>query len=230
MSVDDGARNCRNADDSGSPFQDDDETDNDLLSSVQQQIRAGIQKLVPGSPAARDWKRFCQIYTGTIRRTAKACGLPPDETEDLEHETWVQVMRKLPDYRPSGRPGSFRRWLHTIVRHKAIDLLRRKKRHPTRSLAMVFDDAEQPIDPGPDPADAYERCWTRELVSSVLDILRVTDPDTRLLEMRVLEGQSIQQIAVASARPPQHVRTRIHRVTKRLGKAVEYFLGEGGKK
>ena len=91
---------------------------------------------------------------------------------------------------------------------------------------MLCENDEEPIDVCSDPSDIYEQCWTRELVSSVLDIFRATEPDTHFLELRIMEGQSIEQIASEANLPPAQVRTRVHRILKRFRKAVQYFIGD----
>lgn len=153
-----------------------------------------------------------------------AAELRRDEADELEHEVWVAVMQSLPNYRPDGKPRSFRRWLNTIVRRRAVDLFRQENRHPAKSLTWRFDN--EPFDPSPEPADAFDRFWISHEIMSVLDILRETIPHTRLFEQHYLEGRSIVQIAAEQQRTPAQVRVTIHRVMNQLRKALHYFLGE----
>jgi len=106
-------------------------------------------------------------------------------------------------------------------------LFRRKKSDPSQSLTLFLEKGEEPIAPGQEPSDIYERSLINQLVASVMDILRETDPDIRLVEMRILEGKSTEQIALESQVPLAHVRWRISRSLDRLRKAVRYFMGEG---
>jgi RNA polymerase sigma-70 factor (ECF subfamily) len=51
-----------------------------------------------------------------------------DAAEDVASETWLQTARALRDF--TGTPASFRAWLYTIARNRAIDERRRTHRRP----------------------------------------------------------------------------------------------------
>ncbi len=209
-------------------IENDDATDEDLITSIQDQIRCGIEEVAPGSPAARQWARFWAIYSGTIRRTAASYGVRGDACDEILSDVCVKLLKSLPEYRRTAQAGSFRRWLHTLVRTTTIDRFRREKLRRTRSLTSIREDQLPTalIDPGPEEGDMYDRCWTIDLINSVIDLFRAADPDIRLFEMHVLDGRGIDEIAGEANLAPRRVIERIHRVKERLRKAVNYFIGE----
>jgi RNA polymerase sigma-70 factor (ECF subfamily) len=59
-------------------------------------------------------------------------GLVGDDAEDVAAEAWLEIVRDLGRFRGDGT--GFRGWSATIVRHRALDHLRRQKRRPRMSL------------------------------------------------------------------------------------------------
>jgi DNA-directed RNA polymerase specialized sigma24 family protein len=127
-------------------------------------MRAGVRQVAPGSPPTRDWNKFWKVYYGTIRRIGRAAGLRGADLNELESDVRLALLKCRPKYHRNSRRGSFRAWLHKIVSLKAIDILRRKKRHPTVSLTNILDDGDEPIDSSADPASLYERSWSAAFV------------------------------------------------------------------
>jgi RNA polymerase sigma-70 factor (ECF subfamily) len=89
-----------------------------------------LQKLIVGI-ARRDHAAFGELY----RRTASqlfAVALrilrQRDHAEDVLQESFVAIWERAPDYDPLR--GSVMSWLATIVRHRAIDHVRRIKSRP----------------------------------------------------------------------------------------------------
>lgn len=81
----------------------------------------------------------------------------PHAAEDIASETWVRVVSGLPKF--SGDERSFRAWLFTIARHRAIDFGRSRTR---RASVPLDDSGAEELLTAPDAADvALERIATR---------------------------------------------------------------------
>jgi RNA polymerase sigma-70 factor, ECF subfamily len=63
--------------------------------------------------------------------------LADDEAEDIASETWLQAARDLRSF--SGSYDSFRGWIVTIGRHRALDQARRRDRRP-RHVPVPTED------------------------------------------------------------------------------------------
>jgi len=73
--------------------------------------------------------------------------LPVADAEDAWSETFLAALRAYPDLDAQANVAA---WLTTIARHKAIDAIRRRDRHPTPAETI----AEVAVcDDGLDPAD-----------------------------------------------------------------------------
>jgi len=123
--------------------------------------------------------------------------------EDCVQECLTAVHRARHSYDPS-RP--FRPWLTTIVRHKAIDSLRRD-----RSASQVQDDglAESPRSRDEAAMDA------RRLLA------RLEEPYRGALVLTKLRGHSMAEAAEIEGVGLSAMKTRVHRGLRKLAVLLE---------
>lgn len=126
-----------------------------------------------------------------------------DFIEDCVQECLLSIHRARESYDP--RRG-FRAWMFAIVRHKAIDLLRRRgtrERHETRADEAV-EQARAAI---PEPTVALEAGR----------LLTALDPKQReAVVLTKLEGRSFAEAASRLGVSPGAVKTRVHRGLRRM--------------
>lgn len=87
-----------------------------------------------------------------IGTVAKMLGDDSD-AEDISQQVFIRVWKSAARYEPTAK---FTTWLFKITRNLVFNELRRRKRHPTRSLDATMDDDDRPLqipDPGTKPAD-----------------------------------------------------------------------------
>ena len=127
-----------------------------------------------------------------------------DLVEDCVQESLLAIHRARQTWDPR-RP--FRPWLFTIVRHKAIDLLRRERVRRTEPIEDVDAPAAPPVEP-----------------SARLDgarLLEDLEPKYReALVLTKLEGYSIQDAARRAGVSVPAMKTRIHRGLKAVQKRL----------
>jgi RNA polymerase sigma-70 factor (ECF subfamily) len=136
-----------------------------------------------------------QQYLG--RRFGKS-----DFIEDCVQECLLAIHRARATYDSARR---FRPWMFTIVRHKAIDMLRRRG---TRDRLMAKErGSEQPPARGADPLAALEAA----------DALRELAPEYRdALLMTKLEGYSLEEAARKAGVSATAMKSRVHRGIKQV--------------
>jgi RNA polymerase sigma-70 factor (ECF subfamily) len=87
-----------------------------------------------------------------IGTVAKMLGDDSD-AEDISQQVFIRVWKSAARYEPTAK---FTTWLFKITRNLVFNELRRRKRHPTRSLDATMDDDDRPLqipDPGTKAAD-----------------------------------------------------------------------------
>jgi RNA polymerase sigma-70 factor (ECF subfamily) len=109
---------------------------------------------------ARDeqaWRRLVELYGPLVYRWCRRPGLDQEKAAEVGQEVFLEVWRRLGEFRHD-RPGdTFRGWLKAITRSKVADYFRRS---PAEGRAVGGSDAQARLDAlasedvdGPDEAE-----------------------------------------------------------------------------
>ena len=183
-----------------------------LVADTQTYLNCLSQQHPPSPPLVEAWERLYQLCGPLIRQFVLACRVPRADLGDCLQEVWAELVRALRSFHYDPWRGRFSSWLYSLVRSKAVDLIRRRNRRPAGSLPDSAADAL--ADPGTDPAAAWDRRSLQEAVRRTLAELRRRVParSYRVLHMRWMEGRSVAEIAAALGLSAQQVRFRHHRM------------------
>jgi RNA polymerase sigma-70 factor (ECF subfamily) len=125
------------------------------------------------SPQDADWRRLVGIYAPLLRGWLERYWLQPSDGDDLVQDVLAVLVRDLPAFRHSGRPGAFRRWLRTILLHRVQHFLRSRKTQPA---ARGDADFRRALDQLAEPDSALSLQWDREhdehVVARLLEQIR----------------------------------------------------------
>lgn len=135
-----------------------------------------------------------------------------DFAEDCVQECLIAIHEARHSFEP-GRP--FRPWLFAIVRHRAIDMLRRQRTHAAVFAAGVMPDDVPAADAAADP----ERRDRRLAMGAVLAAL---EPEHReALQLTRLMGFSTAEAASRLGISETALRVRVHRATRAAIRLLE---------
>jgi len=138
----------------------------------------------------------------------------PESADDVASETWVQVVGGLKKFR--GDERSFRAWLFTIARHRAIDFGRSRSR---RTLVPLEDSGAEERMVAPDPADVVlERIATRGVLASIATLPR---DQAEIILLRVVVGLDTADVAAMVGKSSGAVRVSAHRGLRRLAETSD---------
>jgi len=129
------------------------------------------------------------------------------DAEDAVQEALLSVWRALATYDPLA--GSIRSWLLGVVRNRAIDALRSRRRRPE----CVLEDYEFPVDAGIVDGEvmaAADRDYVLDL------ILALPAPQREALKLAYFAGLSHTEIAGVLHLPVGTVKGRIRMALDRL--------------
>jgi RNA polymerase sigma-70 factor (ECF subfamily) len=148
-------------------------------------------------------------------------GIVGDDAEDVASEAWLEIARDLGRFKGDG--AGFRGWSATIARHRALDLLRRRRSRP-EPAAVDVHSVELP---GPDTTDgqALEVLSTQHALNLVRGLPR---DQAEAVLLRVVVGLDGPAAARVLGKRPGAVRTAAYRGLKRLARqlGVEGVTGE----
>jgi RNA polymerase sigma-70 factor (ECF subfamily) len=124
-------------------------------------------------------------HSGFVWRIVRRMGVPDHGVEDVMHEVFLVVHRRLPEY--DGRVA-MTTWLYHLTRG-VVSNQRRSWAREQRRLALV--DAKPA--PAPDPEAQTRRGQAAAFVRTFLEAL---DPDKReVFELAELEGLAMPEVA-----------------------------------
>jgi RNA polymerase sigma-70 factor (ECF subfamily) len=149
------------------------------------------------------------------------------DAEEVVADCFAQMWRTAATFDPAR--GSVAAWVTTIVRTRALDLIRSQKRR-----ARVLDDALMLTEeegpgaagtptPGDTPDRDLERAEARELVRRSLAELPA--PQRRVLELAYFGGMSQSEIAEFLSEPLGTVKTRMRAGLEKLRAALRPIMG-----
>lgn len=170
------------------------------------------------------WQHFHASYAGVVRAFAVRCGMTGEDVADCEQEVWTEMVRRLPSFCLDPRRGQFDSWLFRIVRGKAVNLCRARKRRVRQEMG---DRLAESIDKHPEPAQAFEEHETVCLAWKQL-ARTLSACSFRVFEMRLLEDRTVDEVAETLGLKTEQVWYRYHRARRLLESMRTSLTGCGG--
>ena len=163
---------------------------------------------------ATTWQRWFDLYQPILHRWLRRPELQPADVDDVIQEVLLIVIKEIPTFKHTGRPGAFRAWLRQVMRHRIRGVLRARA-HLGDSWDAVAAEVEA-------PEGAMDRLWEQEHDQLVLRrLLEMIKPDFaaatwEAFRRQVFEQETAEQAAAALAMTANAARIAKHRVLNRL--------------
>lgn len=164
------------------------------------------------------WRRLVDLYTPLIRGWLHRQGVRHPNLEDLTQEVLAVLVRELPNFEYSRRPGAFRHWLRTVT----VNRLRAFWRAEQTRTAAVGANLDHVLAELEDPHSAPSRLWDEEhdrhVLHRLLELIEpeFTPPTWEAFRRLVLQGQSAAAVAEALSLSVNAVLIAKSRVLRRL--------------
>src|SRR5579862_7731675 len=139
------------------------------------------------------------------------------EVDDLCQETFLQMVRSLPRFRPGTNLDS---WVYRIAMNVSVDHLRRRGKSKGALATLAL---EAPVAAPADGLDSETSAAVRKAVDAL-------PPDQKaVVVLRIHEGLSHERIAEIVEAPPATVRWRLFSALEKLESVLGHLAGpEGG--
>jgi RNA polymerase sigma-70 factor (ECF subfamily) len=173
------------------------------------------------------WKDLTDLYRPLIVGWLKGQGVAARDIDDLSQEILLSVVKYLPSFEHSGRPGAFRSWLRTIVCSRTIDYWRGIDAGTQASGASDATAALQQIE---DPHSDLNRRWDDEhdryVLGCLLDLVTEEFEPATLMAFRrlTLDGVSGADAAEELGLTVPAVYMAKSRVLKRIRQEAEGLI------
>ncbi len=141
--------------------------------------------------------------------------------EEITADCFVSVWRASASY--SEERGRFVSWFMSVVRHRAIDELRRLNVRPEGN-AVELDEALQTVSPSEGLDDRMDAQQRRAVVRSVLASLPA--PQREALELAYFGGLTQQEIADKTGTPLGTIKTRMRLGMQKLREELQQLADD----
>ena len=162
--------------------------------------------------------RLIEIFAPRLQAMIYRMILDWDETRDVSQETFVSAYEALPRF---DGPGKFQSWLFRIGARKALDVIRRRKRHPEARVAASEKEIEHIAERGEaDPAVEHH-----ELAAAIEQAVGELPADQRTaFVLSEYEDWSSRDIAGVIGGSEKRVETQLYRARAFLREKLQKFL------
>lgn len=183
---------------------------------------------------AQSFQALYEATSGTLNAVATAIMKDRELAEDVLQDAYVQVWHKAADYHADR--GSVLTWMTTIVRYRAIDLLRKRARSGSAVGSDAIDidaktfeallngdlsgDSEQ--EPGP----LASAIASEESLSLRDCIARLPGNQRRSVALAFFRGFTHQELSECLAEPLGTVKSRLRRSLQRLKECLSALGGQ----
>lgn len=175
------------------------------------------------------WAHFIGVYGPLIENTLFRRGIrDADAREEITQDTLISVFKDIRTFQHDPeRPGSFRAWLVSIARHRAIDYLRRMERHPRGTGKTSVQERLAQVPDHDDELDEWRRDCLRALLETAVGQVRSDFQETTWKAFwRTTRGEPAKAVAKALSMTVPAVYMAKRRVLRRLQDQIDFLEGE----
>ena len=185
-------------------------------------VEAAAARTEPASPeAAALFRELFALHHAYVHRSVVRLGVPARDAEDVTHDVFVVVHRKLATFDPA-RPA--KPWLFAIAARVAADY-RRLARHRHEQVDGTLEQSR----PAPERERADAQLETRDTRALLIAALQAVAEERRpVLVMVDLDELSVPEVAAALEIPLNTAYSRLRLAREELAAAVRRIRARGG--
>jgi RNA polymerase sigma-70 factor (ECF subfamily) len=176
-----------------------------------------IRRFQSGQPRA--FEALYDRFKDTVYRTAFFVTRNSAEAEDAVQETFLDVLRALPNYDVAG-PARFETWLYRVTVNRCRSRMRRK-RLPTADWDEIEERLERIPEPHPDH-NPEEVALDREQAVGLWQAVDTLSEEQRVtVLLRYQQGLSYSEIAETLSISLGTVKSRLYHAHRKLKEQLE---------
>jgi RNA polymerase sigma-70 factor (ECF subfamily) len=176
-----------------------------------------IHRFQRGQPGA--FEALYDRFKDYVYRTALFITRNSDEAEDAAQETFLDVLRGLPNYRVEG-PARFETWLYRVTVNRCRSRMRRK-----RLPSAEWDDIEERLERIPEEAPHHEpereTLRQEQAVTLWQSVDTLPESHRAVILLRYQQEMSYGEIAQALGISEGTVKSRLYHAHRKLKTALE---------
>lgn len=164
-----------------------------------------------------DLVREIARHQGRLRAFLRCLWIGPNDVDDLLQEVNALLWEKRAEFRPG---SDFWAWAAQIARYKSFNRRRALGREP-----LIFDD--ELLEQLANTAEIRLREFEERRQALEACVQGLGFPQRRLLELRYVEGKSIEAMGEQIGRPVGSIKQTLYRIREALQKCIESRMASG---
>ena len=173
------------------------------------------------------WQDFYDRYVPLITGFARRAGAKDEEAEDVAHEVMANFFRASERFEYNPDAGRFRGYLKAAT----LNAMRARWRKQ-RPMVDIDAGTDLPIEDRCDVDDAWDREWTRNLISRALASVRhsgkQSEQSWEAFELYGRRGVPIDEVADRLGMKPDAIRQAKSRISRQVRQEIERLRAEEG--
>ena len=139
-----------------------------------------------------------------------------EEAEEVAQDVFIKAYGSLSSFRGESK---FSSWLYSIAYRKALDAIRKNKKHKSSELLVEITEGEVAA---VDNALSYLELQERKAKIEEC-IGRLGEVEAAIVTMYYYESQSVREIAEITQLSEDNVKIKLHRSRKKLFSTLKYY-------
>ncbi len=173
------------------------------------------------------WQDFYDRYVPLITGFARRAGAKDEEAEDVAHEVMANFFRASQRFEYDPNTGRFRGYLKAAT----LNAMRARWRKQ-RPMVDIDAGTDLPLEDRYDVDDAWDREWTRSLISRALATVRhsgkQSEQSWEAFELYGRRGVPIDEVAERLGMKPDAIRQAKSRISRQVRQEIERLRTEEG--
>lgn len=174
------------------------------------------------------WREFFDLYWRLIHSVARRAGLSEAEAQDVVQETLMVVAKQMPGFRYDPARGSFKAWLHTVIRGRLSRHWRKAgPRAPLANDTQELTDDESVAEADPVAVSEFEASWQAEWEQNLMDTaLRRVQAKVSTRQFLLFSLAVLKQVPTATIRERYDASLpQIYLARHRVGRLLKAEIG-----
>jgi RNA polymerase sigma-70 factor (ECF subfamily) len=140
-----------------------------------------------------------------------------EEAEEVAQDTFIKAFESLASYKGEAK---FSSWLYSIAYRKALDAIRKNKKHRAGELIEEITEGEVET-----ISNALEYLQDEERKMAIQEcILKLPEEEAAIISLYYFEEQSVREIAAITNLSEDNIKVKLFRSRKKLFTLLKHFI------
>jgi RNA polymerase sigma factor (sigma-70 family) len=196
--------------------------------------RRSLLSRVKNPEDQESWKVFFDTYSRLVYSVAAKAGMSHTEAEEVVQETFIALMKAMPNFKYDPAIGSFKSWLIHTTQFKIADQFRKRKRRQNVNGPSTHEEGRTAtIERIPDPksldvGSIFEDEWRERIFELAVERVKEQVPASQfqIFDLYVIKKWPVRKVATTLGINSGRVYLAKHRLTQLVKREVKALEAE----